>query len=125
MNNVMQNESRPNTVETGNGVLISPEVNIFETREGYVLEAEMPGVAKEGLEITLDGTELTITGHRNGGQMPGQPLFQESRAADFQRTFELDPAIDAARISARMEQGILTLTLPKLEKAKPRRITVG
>ena len=54
----------------------------------------------------------------------GQPLFRERHAADYRRAFELDPAIDGSKISARMEQGVLTLTLPKSEKVKPRKIRV-
>lgn len=103
---------------------LSPEVNIFETKDGYVLEAEMPGVSKDGLEITLEGTEITITGHRHVEPMPGEALFQESRNAGFRRVFELDPAIDTGKVSARMEQGVLKLTLPKSERVKPRKITV-
>lgn len=103
---------------------ISPEVNIFETGDGYVLEAEMPGVNKEGLEITLDGNEITIVGHRRVEALNGSPLFRESRNVDYRRVFELDPAIDTAKVSARMDQGVLTLTLPKSEKVKPRKITV-
>jgi len=103
---------------------VSPEVNIFETGDGYVLEAEMPGVNKDGLEITLDGTEITIVGHRHVEPLNGQPLFRESHQADYRRVFELDPAIDTGKISARVEQGVLTLTLPKSEKVKPRRIAL-
>ena len=51
---------------------VVPEVNIFETKDGYVLEAEMPGVSKEGLEITLEGNELTITGRRHLEKIPGE-----------------------------------------------------
>jgi len=103
---------------------VSPEVNIFETRDGYVLEAEMPGVNKEGLEITLEGNEITIVGHRHPQHLAGEPLFRESHNADYRRVFELDPAIDTAKVSARMDQGVLTLTLPKSEKVKPRKIAV-
>jgi HSP20 family protein len=103
---------------------ITPEVNIFETRDGYVLEAEMPGVNKDGLEVTLDGNEITIVGHRQVENLNGNPLFRESRSVDYRRVFELDPAIDTAKVSARMDQGVLTLTLPKSEKVKPRKITV-
>lgn len=56
--------------------------------------------------------------------MTGQAVFRESSPADFRRVFELDPAIDTAKTSARMEQGVLTLTLPKSERVKPRKITV-
>jgi len=103
---------------------ISPEVNIFETKDGYVLEAEMPGVSKDGLEITLEGNELTITGHRQSEPLPGEALFRESHELSYRRLFELDPAIDTAKVAARMEQGVLTLTLPKSERVKPRKISV-
>ncbi len=103
---------------------VAPEVNIVETKDGYVLEAEMPGVNKSGLELTLENTELTIVGHRQVEPLSGEALFRESRRGDYRRVFELDPAIDTSKISARMEQGILTLTLPKSERVKPRKITV-
>jgi HSP20 family protein len=118
-------ETRPAQVEQKrNHEFVTPEVNIFETQDGYVLEAEMPGVNKEGLEITLEGNEITIVGHRTDAAVPGQTLFRESRSADFRRVFELDPAIDTGRIAAKVEQGILTLTLPKSESVKPRKISV-
>src|SRR5512138_3600353 len=103
----------PRTVE-----YVSPEVNIFENKDGYVLEAEMPGVTKDGLEITLEGNEITIVGHRHAEVVTGTPLFRERRLADYRRVFELDPAIDAAKIAAKMDQGVLTLTLPKSEQVK-------
>lgn len=103
---------------------LAPEVNIFEGPDGYVLEAEMPGVNKSGLEITLEGTEITITGHRNRETVQGRPLFRESRLADYRRVFELDPAIDSSKITALMDQGVLKLTLPKSEEVKPRKIKV-
>ena len=111
------NNERPTT-------FISPEVNIFETKDGYTLEAEMPGVNKQGLEITLEGTELTITGHRQLAPLPGEPLFRESNDSSYRRVFELDPAIDTTKVAARMDQGVLTLTLPKSERVKPRKISV-
>src|SRR6202012_1217481 len=84
---------------------IAPNVNVFETPEGYVLQAEMPGVGKAGLEITLEGTEITITGRRNPDAVSGQPLFRERNTSDYRRVFELDPAIDTAKVSAKIEQG--------------------
>lgn len=102
----------------------TPEVNILETHDGYLLQAEMPGVSKEGLEITLEGNEITIVGHRREQTVKATLLFRESYSADFRRVFELDPAVDTAKITARMEQGVLFLTLPKSEKVKPRKIAV-
>jgi len=119
-----QRENRPAAGQPEREAYVAPEVNIFETRDGYVLEAEMPGVNKEGLEITLEGNEITITGRRRGESLPGEALFRESRSFAFRRVFELDPAIDAAKISAKMESGVLTLTLPKSERVRPRKITV-
>jgi HSP20 family protein len=103
---------------------LAPNVDIFETDDGYVLEAEMPGVNKDGLEITVQGTEITITGRRHNVVPSGVALIAERRSVDFRRSFELDPATDSSRISARMNQGVLTLSLPKSEKVKPRKIQV-
>jgi HSP20 family protein len=103
---------------------VSPAVNVCETKDGYVLEAEMPGVGKDGLEITLENNELTIIGRRIRETVSAEPLFRECSAAHFRRVFELDPAIDTNRINAKVSQGVLTLTLPKSERVKPRKITV-
>lgn len=123
MNTTVENRSTSN--RTGREEYIAPEVNIYETQEGYVLQAEMPGVNKEGLEVTLEGTEITLIGRRNSESTQGNALYRERQTADFRRVFELDPAIDTAKISASMEQGVLTLTLPKSERVKPRKITVS
>jgi HSP20 family protein len=103
---------------------ISPPANILETQEGYILEAEMPGVTKDGIEVTVENGELVLIGRRTDKEMPGEALYRESRPLDFRRVFDLDPSIDTGKISAKMEQGILTLTLPKAEEVKPRRIQV-
>ena len=124
MKATVQTEQRPATDNQQEREYVSPEVNIFETKDGYLLEAEMPGVSKEGLEITLEGNEITIVGHRKNEVVAGSPLFRERALADYRRVFELDPAIDTARITAKMEQGVLNLTLPKSERVKPRKIKV-
>jgi len=120
----VQKESQATNDRLRREEYVAPEVNIFETRDGYVLEAEMPGVSKDGLEITVEGNEITITGRRHTETVGGQAIFRERQTADFRRAFELDPAIDTGRISAKMEQGVLTLSLPKSERVKPRKITV-
>ena len=128
MNNAAATQNQAPVTRDTNSVersYLSPEVNIFETKDGFSLEAEMPGVNKEGLEITLEGNALTLVGQRNNS-LPGVELIcRESKPADFRRVFELDRAIDTARISATMEQGILTLLLPKSERVKPRNIPVA
>lgn len=105
---------------------VQPAVNIMETKESFVLEAEMPGVTKEGLEVTLEGNELTLVGRRSPGTTENvQFLHRESRPHDFRREFLLNPMIDSSRIQAKIEQGLLVVTLPKAETLKPRRITVA
>jgi HSP20 family protein len=99
-------------------------VDVESTEEGYTIRAEMPGVDKSGLEITVDNGELTIIGHRQVSQTPGEPVYRDIRNYDFRRVYELDPTIDTTRINARIEQGILTLALPKAESVKPRKIAV-
>lgn len=103
---------------------VTPAVDIGEDSEGYTLQAEMPGVSKDGIEVSLDGNELTIVGHRTAGTVYGNTLYRESRSVDYRRVFELDPAIDFGRISAEITQGLLTVRLPKAEKVKPRKISV-
>lgn len=124
MKGTLQKEAKQTDGQVVRQEFIAPDVDIFETGDGYVLEAEMPGVNKEGLEITLEGTQITITGHRHEQTLPGEHLFAESQGRDYQRVFELDPAVDSARIAAKMDQGVLTLTLPKSERVKPRQIKV-
>lgn len=126
MNATQEQATRPDVMPMEREYVV-PEVNIFETNESYILEADMPGVAKEGLEIELEGNTLTITGRREQkAEMPKTELLhRESLMADFRRVFELDPTIDAKKISAKMEQGVLTIILPKAEKVKPRKIVVG
>lgn len=124
MKTTVENETGTSACATSTDYM-APEVNIFETKDGYTLEAEMPGVSKDGLEITLDGSEIAIVGRRTRETVTGATLLRERNNADFRRVFELDPVIDISRISARIEQGVLTLSLPKSEKVKPRKIEVA
>lgn len=120
------NETKPTAATNGvNRVShLTPLANVLETKDAYVLEAEMPGVTKDGLEVTVENGELTIIGHRVGMAAQGRAMYRESRGLDYRRVFEIDPAIDTAHISAKLEQGLLTLTLPKGESVKPRKIAV-
>ena len=127
MNTVVNRNTRRDAQEQTRAArnYVAPEVNILETAEDYVLQAELPGVNKDGLEITLEGNDLTLVGRRQRGELKAPALYRESSTADYRRVFELDPAIDAARIDAKIEQGVLTLHLPKSERVKPRKITVN
>jgi HSP20 family protein len=127
MNIVAQQQNESANLATQNQPRVqyaTPLVDVESNEEGYTIRAEMPGVDKSGLEITVDNGELTIAGHRHTSELTGEPVYREIRNNDFRRVYELDPAIDTAKISARIEQGILTLTLPKTESVRPRKITV-
>ena len=127
MNSMTKSEKRPMAEQQPQPQrgYMSPHVNIAETKDGYVLHAEMPGVNKDGLEISLEGNELTLVGRRGQQEVPGlELLYRESNDRDFRRSFALDPTIDTAKIEARMENGVLWLHLPKAEKVKPRKIQV-
>jgi HSP20 family protein len=104
---------------------ITPPASVREIGDGYTLEVEMPGVKKDGLEISVESNELTIIGRRSLPVMEGTVIHRESRAENFRRMFEIDPSIDANKISARIDQGLVRLILPKAEHVKPRKITVS
>ena len=104
---------------------IMAPAGVTEISDGYTLEIEMPGVKKDGLEISVENNELTIVGRRSLPTAEGTLIHRESRPENFRRMFELDPSIDANKISAKIDQGLVTLTLPKAEHVKPRKITVS
>jgi HSP20 family protein len=124
MNETLQREQSRTNGRTQRVEFLTPLANIVETTDGYLLEAEMPGVSKDGLEVTIENGELLIIGHRAKQEVVGKPVYRESRENDYRRVFELDPSIDTTKIAAKMEQGILRLHLPKADSVKPRRIEV-
>lgn len=125
MNALTKNENHEVRERAQERPCLSPQVNIFETKDAYVLEADLPGVTKSGLDITLEGTTLTLAGRRTDEDFNGDVLYKESCGADYRRVFELDPSIDTAKINARLEEGVLYLELPKAEKVKPRKIKIA
>jgi HSP20 family protein len=128
MNSVLEQAPAAPSVRSqetnGSKYYLTPAVDITSTEEGYQLRAELPGVDKEGLEITVDKGELTIVGRRKIPVPSGEALHREIRAHDYRRVYELDSSIDTDKIHARLDQGILTLTLPKAEAVKPLKIAI-
>jgi HSP20 family protein len=104
---------------------VTPVASVIEDGNGYTLRVEMPGVNKEGLEISMEDNELTIVGRRSLPTIDGTLIHRESRRDNYRRAFEIDPSIDANKIAARIDQGVLTVNLPKAEQVKPRKITVS
>ena len=122
--NTLTRENRDDA--RGNGEqFVAPPASVVEAGDGYILEVEMPGVNKDRLDISVENNELTIIGRRSLPVMEGTLIHHELRPENFRRTFELDPSIDANRINAKIEQGLVTLTLPKAEHVKPRKITLS
>lgn len=102
----------------------TPAVAIYEDADAYTVEAEMPAVTKDGVHVTVENGELVFTGAK-APRPAGTRLYGETSRADYRRVFDLDPAVDTDKITARMEQGVLVLRLPKAQDKKPRRISVG
>lgn len=103
---------------------VTPPVNICETKDAIVVEAEMPGVDKERLEVSIDNDELIIIGRRARENADGQAVWQEIPRSDYRRVFTLGNHIDRTAIHASFEAGILRLRLGKSEEVKPRKIEV-
>jgi HSP20 family protein len=103
---------------------LAPPVDIYETPEGLVLTADLPGVSKEGLEVRVNDGMLTISGKPADIKLPGDPIYSECELTNYFRQFEIGEEIDRDRISAELKHGVLTLKLPKAEKAKPKQIEV-
>ena len=124
MNIVSQEHQKSGRQTTEQTAYVAPYVDIQSTESGYVLYAEMPGVNRDGIEITVEDGNLVLVGHRQPSNVGAEALHRETRQLQYRRVYELDPSVDANRISARIDQGILTVNLPKAETLKPRRITL-
>jgi HSP20 family molecular chaperone IbpA len=108
------------------GSTVKPRYEVTETPEAYGLTVQLPGVAKEGLEITADGGEFRIIGRRTWKQPEGWTvLHRESPEAAFELVLTHDDAIDADKIHAELKDGVLRASLPKAEALKPRKIAVS
>jgi len=124
MNIVSQEHQKPGQQSTEQTAYVTPNVDIQAAESGYVLYAEMPGVNRDGIRITVEDGNLVLVGHRQPSGVNAEALHRETRQLSYRRVYELDPSIDANKISARIDQGILTVNLPKAENLKPRRITL-
>jgi HSP20 family molecular chaperone IbpA len=103
-----------------------PTTDIFETEQALTLVAEMPGVDKSKVDVSVEDGVLTIQGQLDFSKYEGlRPVYTEYNIGHYRRVFTLSNRIDQNNISAEMRDGVLTLVLPKAEEAKPRRISVG
>jgi HSP20 family protein len=113
----------------GNGARLAPYgVDIREDGDHLVVEAELPGFKKDEVDITLENQTLTISAEKkeeNKQEVKGEYLLNERRYSRFLRSFTLPPTVDEKSVQAKLENGVLTVSLSKREETKPRKISVG
>ena len=102
-----------------------PACHITEDESEVLVDMEMPGVAREGLDIKVDGSMLAIEGKRSDEAPRGKWLLRERRRLDYRKEFTIDESIDRDGISAELADGVLKLRLKVKEAAKPKRIAIG
>jgi HSP20 family molecular chaperone IbpA len=103
-----------------------PVTDIFETDQALTLILEMPGVRKESVDVQVENDVLTISGRIDFSNYEGlQPVYTEYNVGDYARSFQISSKLDQAKIKAQLKDGVMTLLLPKAEKAKPRKIAVS
>lgn len=103
---------------------IEPRVNIYEEEERIVLQAELPGVSRDNLDIDIDGDRLTITGRRAPEAGEIRMVYGERVPYDFRRTFVLGNVIDREKVNATLKDGVLELILGKIAKPQARKIEI-
>jgi HSP20 family protein len=102
----------------------TPHVDVFEYQDAIVIQANMPGVTAESLDIRVHGKELAVAGTVEPRNADGKWLLQEYEVGSFYRSFQLSDQVDQSKISAELKNGELTIRLPKVEAAKPLKIEV-
>jgi len=104
----------------------SPVLDLYENNDNVVAVLELPGLRKEDIEISLHDGTLTIAGERKSSSSNGEKVERTERyVGSFRRSITLPAQVDANKVGATYRDGILTVTLPKAEEAKPRRIQVA
>jgi HSP20 family protein len=125
MNSLLQESFvRPLAAATGHAALA---VDVAETDNEFVVHASMPGIKPEDVQITVHGDTVTIRGEQKAQeeQKGKNWLVRERRLGVLQRSLGLTAPIDSNKANAKFEHGVLTLTLPKAEQAKPKQIKIG
>ena len=108
------------------GAGVFPLLNLTEDKDNYFLRAELPGVTADGIDIQAANNTVTISGERKPPEVDEKARYhrRERDAGRFSRSIKLPGEIDNDKIDAKLDNGILTLTIPKAEAAKPRQITI-
>jgi HSP20 family protein len=107
------------------GRFFVPAADVFETEDALTVVMEVPGATREAVEIELKEGVLRVEGRIDAAKYGGlEPVYTEYNVGHWTRSFALSDAVDQERIGAQLEDGVLTLTLPKTAEARPRRIAV-
>jgi HSP20 family molecular chaperone IbpA len=103
-----------------------PVTDIFETRDALTVVLEMPGVNNQSVDVRVENDVLTVEGQIDFSKYDAiQPVYTEYNIGNYTRSFELSSKVEQDRISAELKDGVMTLVLPKAEKARPRKIAVS
>lgn len=108
---------------TTNRPVVSPAVDIYENEREYLVLADLPGVAHDGVQIRFEGGELSLAASRQEDRASDY-LGNEITVADYRRLFRIPETVDSEKIEAKLVDGVLHLVLPKSTKAGPRQISV-
>jgi HSP20 family protein len=105
----------------------TPAVDVRETDEAYTIDVELPGVPKEGIQIEAEGNVLTVTGERKREESKTEGIYHrvERWSGEFRRSFKVPDGFDTDKVGANLANGVLRVTLPKREEAKPKKIQVA
>ena len=103
-----------------------PALNIWTNEDGQLVSAEMPGVRVEDIDINVDGYTLTIAGERSSDEVPENAVYlrRERGFGKFSRAIQLPFAVDASKVEATFKDGVLKISLPKVEAEKPKQISI-
>jgi len=111
--------------KTAGGIVYTPCVDLKDAEDEFVVYADMPGVDPKGIEVSLEGEILTITGKVVPLEIGGLPLiYREYNTGDYELAYRLSDNVDRDKITAVIKDGVLTLTLAKAEAVKPRKIEI-
>jgi HSP20 family molecular chaperone IbpA len=120
-----KSEVAPRAEPTTAGPVFTSSVDIFETAREITLLADMPGVKPKDLTVDLDDNVLTLAGNVEPPERPNEiELLREYRMGKYFRQFNLSEVIDQPKIQAKLEDGVLRLTLPKVQPSKPRKVKI-
>jgi len=120
-------ETRTATTETraANEAVLLPPVDVIEDKNGITLYADLPGVGRDGLQLGVEGDTLTIEGRITLPALDNlKARHAEVSLSRYRRAFTLSKELDADKVSAEMNNGVLRVRIPKAEHAQPRKITV-